>query len=130
MHLENIESFKQADVYSMALVLWEITSRCIVIGDVREYEPPFGRLKDHLCVESMKDSVIRDRLRPEIPVSWTNHTGIQLLSSTIEECWDHDPEARLTAQCVVERFGEISNAVILPIISDTKSTQDSGNDEK
>ncbi|KAL1254930.1 hypothetical protein QQF64_012991 [Cirrhinus molitorella] len=52
-----------------------------VCADVREYEPPFGRLKDHLCVESMKDSVIRDRLRPEIPVSWTNHTGFQLLSS-------------------------------------------------
>ncbi|KAI2653233.1 TGF-beta receptor type-2 [Labeo rohita] len=130
MDLENIESFKQADVYSMSLVLWEITSRCSAIGDVREYEPPFGKLKDHLCVESMKDDVIRDRLRPEIPTSWTNHMGIQLLSSTIEECWDHDPEARLTAQCVVERFGEISSAVIPPVSSDTKSTQDSGNDEK
>ncbi|KAL1254928.1 hypothetical protein QQF64_012989 [Cirrhinus molitorella] len=130
MDLENIESFKQADVYSMSLVLWEITSRCSANGDVREYEPPFGKLKDHLCVESMKDDVIRDRLRPEIAASWANHVGIQLLSSTIEECWDHDPEARLTAQCVVERFGEISNAVILSIISDTKSTQDSGNDEK
>uniref|UniRef100_A0A8C2EVQ0 Serine/threonine-protein kinase receptor n=1 Tax=Cyprinus carpio TaxID=7962 RepID=A0A8C2EVQ0_CYPCA len=130
MDLENIESFKQADVYSMALVLWEITSRCSAIGDVREYEPPFGKLKDHLCVESMKDDVIRDRLRPEIPASWSNHTGVQLLSSSIEECWDHDPEARLTAQCIVERFSEISSAVITPVSSDNKSTQDSGNDEK
>lgn len=32
LNLENIESFKQADVYSMALVLWEITSRCTAIG--------------------------------------------------------------------------------------------------
>lgn len=32
INLENIESFKQADVYSMALVLWEITSRCEAIG--------------------------------------------------------------------------------------------------
>lgn len=32
INLENIESFKQADVYSMALVLWEITSRCSAIG--------------------------------------------------------------------------------------------------
>lgn len=31
INLENIESFKQADVYSMALVLWEITSRCDAI---------------------------------------------------------------------------------------------------
>ncbi len=56
--------------------------------------------------------------------------GVHLLSSTIEECWDHDPEARLTAQCVVERFSEISSAVISPVSTDTKSAQDSGNDEK
>ncbi|KAK7139580.1 hypothetical protein R3I93_016650 [Phoxinus phoxinus] len=124
MDLENIESFKQADVYSMALVLWEIVSRCSATGDVREYEPPFGKLKEHPCVESMKDDVIRDRLRPEIPVSWSNHTGVHLLSSTIEECWDHDPEARLTAQCVVERFSDIISSDIIT------STGDSGSDDK
>lgn len=32
INLENIESFKQADVYSMALVLWELISRCSAIG--------------------------------------------------------------------------------------------------
>ncbi|KTF91239.1 hypothetical protein cypCar_00040125 [Cyprinus carpio] len=78
----------------------------------------------------MKDDVIRDRLRPEIPASWTNHAGVHLLSSTIEECWDHDPEARVTAQCVVERFSEISSVVISPLSADTKSAQDSGNDEE
>ncbi|XP_051520552.1 TGF-beta receptor type-2 [Myxocyprinus asiaticus] len=128
--LENIESFKQADVYSMALVLWEITSRCSAIGDVREYEPPFGKLREHPCVESMKDDVIRDRLRPEIPASWSQHTGVQFVSSAIEECWDHDPEARLTAHCVVERFDDIISAVILPISSEPKSPEDSGNDDK
>lgn len=30
--------------------------------------------------------------------------GIQVVCASIEECWDHDPEARLTAQCVAERF--------------------------
>lgn len=32
INLENTESFKQTDVYSMSLVLWEITSRCDAIG--------------------------------------------------------------------------------------------------
>lgn len=32
MNLENVESFKQTDVYSMALVLWEMTSRCNGVG--------------------------------------------------------------------------------------------------
>lgn len=30
--------------------------------------------------------------------------GLGIFCSTIIECWDHDPEARLTAHCVVERF--------------------------
>ncbi|XP_026155861.1 TGF-beta receptor type-2 isoform X2 [Mastacembelus armatus] len=107
INLENIESFKQADVYSMALVLWEIISRCSAIGEVKEYEPPFGNLREHPCVESMKDSVLRDRGRPEIPNSWLNHTGVQVVCASIEECWDHDPEARLTAQCVAERFADM-----------------------
>ncbi|XP_060948565.1 TGF-beta receptor type-2-like [Limanda limanda] len=107
INLENIESFKQADVYSMALVLWEIISRCSANGEVKEYEPPFGNLREHPCVESMKDSVLRDRGRPEIPDIWNNHPGIQLVCASIDDCWDHDPEARLTAQCVAERFDDM-----------------------
>lgn len=32
LNLENMESFKQTDIYSMALVLWEMTSRCEAVG--------------------------------------------------------------------------------------------------
>uniref|UniRef100_A0A8C9SGA7 TGF-beta receptor type-2 n=1 Tax=Scleropages formosus TaxID=113540 RepID=A0A8C9SGA7_SCLFO len=74
INLENIESFKQTDVYSMALVLWEITSRCNAIGEVKDYDQPFGsKVREHPCVESMKDNVLRDRGRPEIPNYWLNH---------------------------------------------------------
>ncbi|KAM9488252.1 TGF-beta receptor type-2 isoform 1-T1 [Clarias gariepinus] len=110
INLENIESFKQTDVYSMALVLWEITSRCNAIGEVKDYEPPFGsKVREHPCVESMKDNVLRDRGRPEIPSSWTKHPGVALVCATINDCWDQDPEARLTAQCVAERFREMKD---------------------
>uniref|UniRef100_A0A3P9LZS6 Serine/threonine-protein kinase receptor n=1 Tax=Oryzias latipes TaxID=8090 RepID=A0A3P9LZS6_ORYLA len=120
INLENIESFKQADVYSMALVLWELISRCSAIGEVKEYEPPFGNMGEHPCVESMKDSVLRDKGRPEIPSSWTSHTGIQTVCASIEECWDHDPEARLTAHCVAERFNDIEYLDKLSECSDTE----------
>ncbi|KAG1936578.1 TGF-beta receptor type-2 [Pimephales promelas] len=110
INLENIESFKQTDVYSMALVLWEITSRCNAIGEVKDYEPPFGsKVREHPCVESMKDNVLRDRGRPEIPNSWMKHQGVATVCATINECWDHDPEARLTAQCVAERFNDMDD---------------------
>lgn len=35
--------------------------------------------------------------------------GIQVVCETLTECWDHDPEARLTAQCVAERFSELEH---------------------
>ncbi|XP_067857253.1 TGF-beta receptor type-2 [Heptranchias perlo] len=108
INLEDIEAFKQTDVYSMALVLWEMASRCTVVGEVKDYEPAFGsKVREHPCVESMKDVVLRDRGRPEIPNSWLNHQLVQQLCEIIVECWDHDPEARLTAQCVVERFNDL-----------------------
>ncbi|XP_017291588.1 TGF-beta receptor type-2 isoform X2 [Kryptolebias marmoratus] len=110
LNLENIESFKQTDIYSMALVLWEITSRCKAIGEVKAYEPAFGsKVREHPCVESMKDNVLRDRGRPEIPDSWLRHQGVAVICATMKECWDHDPEARLTAHCVAERLSEMED---------------------
>ncbi|KAL4618093.1 TGF-beta receptor type-2-like isoform X1 [Arapaima gigas] len=109
VNLEDPEAFKQMDVYSLALVLWEMVSRCEAIGEVKSYEPPFrSKVCDQPCVESMRDLVLRDRGRPDIPASWTTHQGVKVLCGTITECWDHDPEARLTAQCVVERFSALS----------------------
>lgn len=32
VNLEDLEAFKQMDVYSMSLVLWEMVSRCSAIG--------------------------------------------------------------------------------------------------
>ncbi|XP_072139631.1 TGF-beta receptor type-2 [Mobula birostris] len=108
INLEDIEAFKQTDVYSLALVLWEIVSRCTAVGEVKDYEPAFGsKVREHPCVESMKDVVLRDRGRPEIPNSWLNHQLVQQVCEIIVECWDHDPEARLTAQCIVERFNDL-----------------------
>lgn len=111
INLEDLESFKQVDVYAMALVLWEMASRCDVLTDVKDYEPPFGtKVHEHPCVESMKDMVLRERGRPDIPGSWLLHQGMGFLSEMITECWDHDPEARLTAQCVAERFSQMEIA--------------------
>ncbi|XP_033019172.1 TGF-beta receptor type-2-like isoform X1 [Lacerta agilis] len=105
VNLEDLESFKQMDVYSMALVLWEIASRCDAIGEVKNYELPFGsKVREQPCMEVMRDVVLHGRGRPEIPGNWLVHQGMHFLCDTITECWDHDPEARLTAHCVAERF--------------------------
>ena len=43
------------------------------------------------------------------PVGFSSFQGIQMVCETLTECWDHDPEARLTAQCVAERFSELEH---------------------
>ncbi len=44
--------------------------------------------------------------RPQIKDSWALHPGLSHFCTTIQECWDHDAEARLSAACVVERVKE------------------------
>lgn len=34
-----------------------------------------------------------------------------MVCATIKECWDHDPEARLTAHCVAERLAEVEDEI-------------------
>ncbi|XP_075037354.1 TGF-beta receptor type-2-like [Mixophyes fleayi] len=105
VNLEDLESFKQMDVYSLALVLWEMGSRCEAVGEVKTYELPFGSMmQEEPCIESIRDLVLNRKERPDIPLTWRRHPGMDVLCDTIMECWDHDPEARLTAPCVAERF--------------------------
>lgn len=45
-----------------------------VFAEVKDYEPAYGsKVREHPCVESMKDNVLRDRGRPEIPDTWLRH---------------------------------------------------------
>lgn len=45
-----------------------------VFTEMKEYEPAYGsKVREHPCVESMKDNVLRDRGRPEIPDIWLRH---------------------------------------------------------
>lgn len=46
--------------------------------------------------------------------------GIQVVCASIKECWDHDPEARLTAQCVAERFNDMD----LDKLSESSDTEE------
>lgn len=46
--------------------------------------------------------------------------GLIALCDTMEECWDHDAEARLSASCVMERIAwqcRQYNGTLMPIAS-------------
>ncbi|CAA9997906.1 unnamed protein product, partial [Nesidiocoris tenuis] len=42
--------------------------------------------------------------QPGKPCGDTHGQGLVVLCDTMEECWDHDAEARLSAPCVMERI--------------------------
>uniref|UniRef100_A0A8C3F2L8 receptor protein serine/threonine kinase n=1 Tax=Chrysemys picta bellii TaxID=8478 RepID=A0A8C3F2L8_CHRPI len=95
-------ALKQADIYSLALVLWEILSRCSGLSPDCGV-PPFqlayeAELGSSPTYGELRRLAVEERRRPAIPDSWRG-TG-QLL----EDCWDPDPEARLTAECARQRL--------------------------
>ena len=51
---------------------------------------------------------MNQKVRPLIKDAWRRsadgHSGMAALCDTIEECWDQDAEARLSASCVMERI--------------------------
>ena len=87
-----------------------------------------------ICLYLLQDLVVNKKLRPKIKPSWRLHPGMSLLCDTIEECWDHDAEARLSASCVVERVRDFRSRTLLNTLttdSGVGSTADSstnGND--
>lgn len=60
------------------------------------------------------------RARDDNVALWLPPQGIQMVCASIEECWDHDPEARLTAQCVSERFYDMEYLDKLSARSDSE----------
>lgn len=45
-----------------------------------------------------------------------NQQGISIICDTMEECWDHDAEARLSSSCVMERFSQLLKYPITPFL--------------
>lgn len=61
-------------------------------------------------MDEMINIVVREKRRPQFPASHgevNSSLALRLLRDTIEECWDADAEARLSAHCVVERLAQL-----------------------
>lgn len=115
------DAFLRIDMYACALVLWEIVTRCEEGGPEPYRLPLEEEVGSHPGLEDMQDAVVLRKLRPHIPQSWREHPGLAVLSDTMEECWDHDAEARLSASCVLERV--TAQRPMIP----AKTTQNSEN---
>ena len=72
----------------------EIYGVCVITG----HHPTF---------EQMQVLVSRHKARPLFPALWRDWTAVRLVRETVEDSWDQDAEARLTALCVEERLQEL-----------------------
>ncbi|XP_064644374.1 activin receptor type-2A-like [Lineus longissimus] len=105
----NRDAFLRIDMYACGLVLWEMASRCTVAdGPIPEYRLPFEEeVGQHPTLEDMQEAVVQKKIRPRMKEQWALHPGLESFCDTIEECWDHDAEARLSAGCVEERLNAL-----------------------
>ncbi|XP_028928766.1 anti-Muellerian hormone type-2 receptor [Ornithorhynchus anatinus] len=102
-------ALRRADVYSLALLLWETLSRC---PDLRPggRTPPFqlafeAELGRSPSACELWTLAVAQRRRPHVPPAWHSATAEPGgLPELLEDSWDPDPEARLTADCVQRRL--------------------------
>ncbi|XP_033837147.1 bone morphogenetic protein receptor type-2-like [Periophthalmus magnuspinnatus] len=113
VNLRDCESaLKQVDMYALGLVYWETFMRCTDLfpgESAPEYQMAFqAEAGNHPTFEDMQVLVSREKQRPKFPEAWKeNSLAVRSLKETMEDCWDQDAEARLTAQCAEERLAEL-----------------------
>uniref|UniRef100_A0A672M762 receptor protein serine/threonine kinase n=1 Tax=Sinocyclocheilus grahami TaxID=75366 RepID=A0A672M762_SINGR len=113
VNLRDCESaLKQVDVYALGLLYWETFMRCADLfpGEtVPAFQMAFqAEVGNHPTIEDMQALVSREKERPKFPEAWKeNSLTVHSLKETMEDCWDQDAEARLTAQCAEERLAEL-----------------------
>uniref|UniRef100_A0A8C3QS93 receptor protein serine/threonine kinase n=1 Tax=Cyanoderma ruficeps TaxID=181631 RepID=A0A8C3QS93_9PASS len=106
-------ALRQADVYALALLLWEILSRCQALSPGAPV-PPFRLAYEAELGSSPTGAQLRrlaadERRRPLIPPAW--HRAPQpggALPELLEDCWDPDPEARLSAERALQRLQRLA----------------------
>uniref|UniRef100_H2ZGC6 Serine/threonine-protein kinase receptor n=1 Tax=Ciona savignyi TaxID=51511 RepID=H2ZGC6_CIOSA len=110
------DAFLRIDMYAFALVMWEIITRCSDSpgGATPTYLMPYElELGQHPTLDEMQALVIDQKSRPVVKDSWRQHEVIGILCETMEDCWDHDAEAR-SAGCVEERINHLHRRVLAP----------------
>lgn len=92
--LRNSDYSMSADVYSFAIVLWELVTRDILYPNL----PPFQIIF----------AVGTQRSRPPIPA----HLN-KAIANLIQECWDEDPNTRPSFLVITDRLTELGDSLVL-----------------
>nr|BBD17789.1 saxophone [Athalia rosae] len=99
INVECLESFRRADMYSLALVMWEVCRRCVSNGVALDYAAPYSEWlsggNQEPSFEEMRKLVALDQRRPPLPNRWHSDPTLAGMGKLIRECWHGKPAARL-----------------------------------
>uniref|UniRef100_A0A5K3EJ18 receptor protein serine/threonine kinase n=2 Tax=Mesocestoides corti TaxID=53468 RepID=A0A5K3EJ18_MESCO len=135
------DAFLRIDVYALGLVIWELMTRAHGPRDpppdddttpcLPPYMAPFeAELGPAPSMEQLQLCVAKLKKRPEPSPRWENDQAFTQLWETVQDSWDHDAEARITAGCIAGRIQNLSQkhppspddpARLLPSLSSTSS---------
>ncbi|CAD5219982.1 unnamed protein product [Bursaphelenchus okinawaensis] len=113
------KSYINADMYSFALVVWEITRRARVVHnqDPHAYQIPYQEfVPREPTTEEMRDCVCRERNRPTILPEWQTNPISKELQRIMVETWTEQSNSRLTALNVrntLDKLCEQENLTIM-----------------
>ncbi|KAK2861904.1 hypothetical protein Q5P01_001437 [Channa striata] len=104
VNLKSSSCLMQGDIYSLGLLLWEIWMRCSDLFEGGIAPPHLLPYESELGAGAVLDDLIQFVLqmqkRPSIPEHWQWLPQGSALQELLTDCWDCDPDARLTAQCL------------------------------
>lgn len=128
------DCFAKADVYALALVLWEILSRCNPLP-AKHYNSSFDEnedVVDNYCLPyekeimdmlggqfisahspdilTMMNIVVTNKTRPAIKDRWTKTLQVRNFCTIIEDAWDQNLDSRISAPNVVTRLESLVKA--------------------
>ncbi|KAK5912246.1 hypothetical protein CesoFtcFv8_002140 [Champsocephalus esox] len=114
VNLRNGWCLLQGDIYALALLLWEILMRCSDLfegGVAPQHLLPYElELGADVTLESLIQYVLHMEKRPSIPKDWALLPQGFVLQELLTDCWDCEPDARLTAQCVLSRLMNLQSS--------------------
>ncbi|KAK0041699.1 bone morphogenetic protein receptor type-1B [Biomphalaria pfeifferi] len=112
LNKNHFDSYKEADMYSFGLVLWEIARRCVVGGIVHDAQLPYYEyVPQDPSIEDMRKIVCIEKIRPTLPQQWETDQYLKVMSRLMSECWNPSPAARLTCLRIKKTLGKMVEAI-------------------
>jgi len=95
INMQSFECFRRSDVYSYALVMWEVSRRCVTGGKADEYALPYyDMVPSDPGFDDMHKVVVVDQYRPQIPPRWQADQMLSNMSKLMQECWHDNGQVR------------------------------------